>query len=256
MKIEKLGLQLYTIRNAMTSRENTREAFHKMKALGYDVAHCAGYGTDGYDAEYEEFAELAQSEGIEICGTHESFGLMLSNPAESIRIHNVLGCKFMGIGGFHPKSVEEVEQFIENANTVGKNIHPYGFRFTYHNHAHEFGKLENGKTVMDMLYEGLDPVTTSFCLDTYWVQYGGGDVRHWIDKLKGRIDIIHLKDMAFDPEGPYITEVGNGNLWWEGIMEAAEQAGVKYYVVEQDHCPGDPFDSIRQSSEYMHKHFM
>ena len=39
-------------------------------------------------------------------------------------------------------------------------------------------------------------------------------------------------------------------------MDAAEKAGVAYYVVEQDECPGDPFESLRVSSEYLHKHFM
>ena len=72
----------------------------------------------------------------------------------------------------------------------------------------------------------------------------------------GRIDILHMKDMAKNAETQYYTEIGHGNLWWEGIVESAEKAGVKYYVVEQDSWPGDPFDSIRQSSEYIHKYFM
>ena len=46
------------------------------------------------------------------------------------------------------------------------------------------------------------------------------------------------------------------NICWEGILDAAEKAGVAYYVVEQDECPGDPFESLRLSSEYLHKHFM
>ena len=93
-------------------------------------------------------------------------------------------------------------------------------------------------------------------LDTYWVQHGGGDVRHWIESLAGRIDILHLKDMGKNRETQFITEIGHGNLYWEGILESAEKAGVKYYVVEQDTCPGDPFESLKFSSEYLHKHFM
>ena len=33
--------------------------------------------------------------------------------------------------------------------------------------------------------------------------------------LAGRIDILHLKDMGRNQNGPFITEVGNGNIWWE-----------------------------------------
>ena len=79
------------------------------------------------------------------------------------------------------------------------------------------------------------------------------------ERLAGRVDIIHLKDMTPTGEWPgpqRITEVGNGNLWWEGIIATAEKIGVKYFVVEQDETELDPFDSIRISSEYLHKNFM
>jgi hypothetical protein len=105
--------------------------------------------------------------------------------------------------------------------------------------------------------EGLDPDTTSFVLDTYWVQHGGGDVRYWIEKLAGRVDILHLKDMKRvlrNDNVQQITEVGNGNLSWDLILDTAQKTGVKYYVVEQDtgyavNC----FQSIRQSAEYLRK---
>lgn len=146
---------------------------------------------------------------------------------------------------------------MQKANEIGEKIAEMGGKFTYHNHSHEFVKLENGKTGMDILVDGLDPQTTSFVLDTYWVQNGGGDVRHWIDMLKGRIDILHLKDMKILADGTHVfAEIGVGNLYWEGILQSAEAAGVRYYVVEQDRCDGDPFESLRISSEYLHKNFM
>ena len=106
-------------------------------------------------------------------------------------------------------------------------------------------------------YQPLEGVwTTSFCLDTYWIQHGGGDVRAWIERLGGRIDILHLKDMGVNENGPFITECGNGNINFDGIIPLAEACGVKHFCVEQDIWPGDPFDSIKQSSEYLHKNFM
>ena len=111
--------------------------------------------------------------------------------------------------------------------------------------------------MMDILVENLDPDKTSFVLDTYWVQHAGGDVCSWIEKLAGRIDILHLKDMGVNKERqPFITEVGNGNMDFDKIIKTAEKTGVKYYVVEQDTCPGDPFDSVKMSSDYIHAHFM
>ncbi|MGN1347081.1 MAG: sugar phosphate isomerase/epimerase family protein [Eubacteriales bacterium] len=246
--MDKLGLQLFTIRDAMGSPENLRESFRKMRELGYTVAQTAGCAVP-----YAEFGKIAAEEGIEICGTHDDFGMMVNHPEQAMENHRALSTTNMGIGGFGAESVEAVERFIEQANTVAAKVFPHGFKFTYHNHSHEFRRLANGRTAMDMLVEGLDPEKTSFVLDTYWVQHGGGDVRYWIEKLAGRIDILHLKDMGRNEHGPFITEIGNGNLWWEGILESAEKAGVKYYVVEQDTCPGDPFDSIARSAAYLKK---
>ena len=62
--------------------------------------------------------------------------------------------------------------------------------------------------------------------------------------------------MGRDNNGPYITEIGNGNLYFDGIIETALKAGVKYFVVEQDSCPGDPFDSLKISSDYIHARYM
>ena len=253
--IEKLGLQLFTIRDTMNNAENIRESFRKMKALGYTVGQTAGCAIP-----YAEFGKIAAEEGIEICGTHDDFGMMLNNPEQAMENHRALGTTNMGIGGFGAESVEAVERFIEQANTVANNVYPHGFKFTYHNHSHEFIHLpkEDGgyTTAMEMLYEQLDPKYTSFVLDTYWVQHGGGDVRFWIEKLAGRVDILHLKAMGRNDQGPFITEIGNDNMNWAGMLETAEKAGVKYYVVEQDIWPGDPFDSIKQSSDYLHKYFM
>ena len=115
---------------------------------------------------------------------------------------------------------------------------------------------------MDMLVEGLDPNHTSFVLDTYWVQHGGADVRYWIEKLAGRIDILHLKDMKLIIVPDFVkpqrvqqmTEIGAGNMNWELIIESAKKSGVKYYVVEQDNSWSvNCFASIKASAEYLGK---
>jgi len=54
-----------------------------------------------------------------------------------------------------------------------------------------------------------------------------------------------------------ITEIGNGNLNWDLIIESAEKSGVKYYVVEQDNSwEVNCFQSIRKSAEYLRKYMI
>ena len=248
--IEKLGVQLFTVRDFMKTPEELRETFRKLKAIGYDQGQTAGCAVP-----YAEFGQIAKEEGFEIVGTHDNFDRMYEDFEASYADHQLLGTKIMGIGGYFKDDPKDFEEFIRKANIVGAKIGALGGKFTYHNHSGEFMKLSNGKNAMEMLEEGLDPATTSFCLDTCWVQRGGADVRYWIERLTNRIDILHLKDVARGKEGEFITEIGNGNLYWEGIMETAIRTGVKHFVVEQDTCPGDPFESLKKSSDYLHANF-
>ncbi|MBQ7953656.1 MAG: sugar phosphate isomerase/epimerase, partial [Clostridia bacterium] len=87
-------------------------------------------------------------------------------------------------------------------------------------------------------------------------QAGGVDPVRMIERLGKRAMVLHYKDYKVDEEtkrtGTY-TEVGNGNLEWDLITAAAEKAGTLYAVVEQDTCPGDPFDSLKISYDYLTK---
>lgn len=253
--IKSLGLQLYSVRDHMTDEASVRDTFTKLKAMGYDEIQTAGC-----QIPYEAFGKAAKDAGLKIVGTHDNFDLMVNDIKQSIANHKALDTTNMGIGGLWCKSEEEIMDFIKKANKVANDIYSEGFKFTYHHHSHEFIKY-NGKTMMDMLIEGLDPEKTSFVVDTYWIQNAGGDVCEWIKKLSGRIDILHLKDMGMktDENGnavSYITEIGNGHINFKGALEIAQQTGVKYYCVEQDTCPGDSFDSVKISSDYIHKNFM
>jgi sugar phosphate isomerase/epimerase len=51
------------------------------------------------------------------------------------------------------------------------------------------------------------------------------------------------------PDRKQIMEaVGEGNLNFPGILEAAKKAGTKWYIVEQDNCNGkDPFECLSRS---------
>lgn len=48
-------------------------------------------------------------------------------------------------------------------------------------------------------------------------------------------------------------EVGEGNLDWPAIVQASRDIGVEYAIVEQDICPGDPFDSLKKSWDNLEK---
>src|SRR5690606_35784856 len=109
-----------------------------------------------------------------------------------------------------------------------------------------------GKPLLDYIYAQTDPKNLVGEIDTYWIHYGGGDVVDWCRKLRGRLPFIHLKDYKFTLENkPTFCEIGNGTLPFNRIIEEAEKSGCEWFIVEQDTTPGDPFDSIKQSFDYI-----
>ncbi len=88
---------------------------------------------------------------------------------------------------------------------------------------------------MDILFEETDPATFQFELDTYWIQSGGADPIYWINKVAGRMDVIHFKDMKIiknDVKGQRdvkqaICEIGEGNINIMGCIQACAKTGVK-----------------------------
>jgi sugar phosphate isomerase/epimerase len=150
--------------------------------------------------------------------------------------------------------MEVPEQMVEQVaqlNEAGEKMAKRGFKFFYHNHHYEFYK-NNGQTVYDYMIENAPYI--NFTLDTYWVQYAGGNPNEWLRKLKGRLECIHLKDMAID--GPTwehrMAPVGSGNMNFEKIIETAADCDVSYLLVEQDKCYDEnPFDCLTKSYKYL-----
>ncbi|MBW7460304.1 sugar phosphate isomerase/epimerase, partial [Paenibacillus sepulcri] len=116
----------------------------------------------------------------------------------------------------------------------------------YHNHKFEFEKFE-GKPGLEWLLDASDAAHVGFELDTYWVQAGGADPVKWVRKVEGRMKVVHLKDMAIVDDTQVFAEIGEGNMDWPAVIEACRETGVEWYVVEQDKCPGDPFESLAVS---------
>jgi sugar phosphate isomerase/epimerase len=78
-----------------------------------------------------------------------------------------------------------------------------------------------------------------------------------VSQAQGTVAFFHLKDYAMTLERkPIWSEIGRGTLPFRRIVEAAERSGCQWFIVEQDTSPGDPFESLRQSFEYIKAHLL
>ena len=136
-------------------------------------------------------------------------------------------------------------------NDVAEKFAKNGFKFFVHNHNNEFTKLSNGQTLYDYMIENCPYF--NFTVDTYWLQLGGANILEYLDKIKGRIECVHLKDLTvvYNPNtymfDPKIAALGDGNLNFFGIVDKCKEGGTEYFLVEQDNAP--TFESSYEQME-------
>ena len=240
-----IGAQLFTVRDFCKNLDEFSLTLAKIADIGYK--HVQVSGTCAYPAEWLR-DELAKK-GLTCVLTHTPAARLLDETEQVCHEHDVFGCKYIGLGyyAFAPAK-EKYSEFCAQYAPVAEKIAASGNYFMYHNHASEFKKID-GKTVLAHLAEDFPADKMGFTLDTYWIQVGGGDPAAWIKGLSGRVPCIHLKDYAY---GPTMAVVGEGNINFDRVFAAAQKAGTKYMLVEQDNCNGeDPFDCLKRSYDYL-----
>lgn len=244
---KRIGAQGYTIRDFIKTPEDLEASLKKLKDIGYQTIQLSGMGP----IDPQVVRDLLEKYNIEAICTHRAPEEYLSHLDETIALHQTIGCKIAGLGsmpGDYERTAAGIRQFIKDFTPVYEAFKKAGMTFAYHNHAFEFLKDE-GKFLMDILQEESD---FDFIVDTYWIAYAGVDPASYIRKIGSRAKVVHFKDLKCVLEGTHkcnaaITEVMEGNLDWDTIIAACEEAGVQAAMVEQDICPGDPFDSLRIS---------
>ena len=253
MKLQQVALQLYTLRDFLQTPADVAATLKKVRAIGYGAVQASGLGPIAEDA----LLEILSGEGLTLCATHEPAQRILDEPERVAERLDKLDCTLTAYPfpeGVDFGSERSVYDLIAKLNRAGEVLQRADKTLAYHNHQHEFRKL-GGRVILDLIYEQTDPRYLQGELDTYWVQYGGGDVSAYCEKLAGRLPIIHLKDYAVGEDGrPTFAPIGGGNLNLEKIVAAAEASGCKWFAVEQDTCAGDPFEAVRQSFEHIAAH--
>jgi sugar phosphate isomerase/epimerase len=236
-----IAAQLYTIREHTQTLTDFAAAMKKVKQLGYDAIQVSAIGP----IPAADVARILKDQGLTCCATHASLDRMKTDPHGLIEELKLWGCSYTAVGGFFPKdpTTADWHKFADEFNRANAAFAGSGIRLGYHNHSHELAKFD-GQLALQILIDRLDP-SIFFEIDTYWITHGGGDPAQWIRKVAGRIPAVHLKDMGIRyPREQYMMEVGEGNLNWPAILDASKSAGVEWYIIEQDTCYRDPFESL------------
>ncbi|BCM92191.1 hypothetical protein IAD21_04070 [Abditibacteriota bacterium] len=238
-----ISLQLYTVRDHLA--QDQLGTLETISAIGYEGVEI-GYGSS------EEFLNKCVELSLEITGIHVGLDALQNDLDGVIAYAKKVGNEFLILSWIASEHRGDLGAWTKTADLlseIGAKLHAQELRLLYHNHDFEFESFD-GKYGLDVLFENVPEENLGAELDTYWVRKGGADPVEYIERYATRLPLLHIKDIT---ERGDFAEIGQGTLGWPAIFAAAEKAGVSVYVVEQDKCAGDSFDSIKISLENLKK---
>ncbi len=257
-------IQLYSLRTILDGvnkdgkvSESYTKLLKDLADMGYTSVETANYDNGKfYGRTPQQFKEDCEKAGLKVLSAHTNRGLSDQELAsgdfteamkwwkQCIADHKAAGmeyivCPWMGV----PKTMKDLLTQCKYLNEIGKLCKQSGIKFGYHNHSHEFQKVE-GKTMYDVMLENTDPEYVFFEMDVFWTVWGQNSPVNYFKKYPGRFKMFHIKDYR---------EIGqSGMVGYDAIFNNADKAGMENFVVELEQSEAPSIvDGVRISIDYL-----
>lgn len=259
----KLGLQLFTVRDAMA--EDPIGTLKQLKAMGYE-----DFETYGYDPKTEsiygfavaEFKALLDELGLTTTSGHYGFSDYFNASdeelrwfvAQCIKAAKALESPYITWPWIHPdyRNAKDFKRLATLLNTIGKQVAEAGLGFAYHNHGYEFDDW-GGTTGFEIILAETNPDWVKLQMDMYWAVHSGTTPKALVAAQPGRYVMWHIKDM--DKITRDYTELGNGSIDYVSMLPDPVAAGLEYYYIEQGgNFAENSMQSVATSITYFKKH--
>lgn len=228
------AIQLHSLRSL---EESVPQLVHRVAETAFDGVELAGLGA----SSAAEVAEALEETGMAVAGAHVGLESLEAAFDETRTTYASIGCPTLVVphlDAAHFEDVVTIRAAADRMNDVARRLDRWGIDLCYHNHDHEFVPVGSGHA-FDAWVEQLDG-DIGIELDVGWAAAAGADPVDMLDRLDGRVPLVHLKDV--DAAGSPV-ELGTGILDLEACVEAACHARVDWLVYEHDE-PDDPARSL------------
>jgi sugar phosphate isomerase/epimerase len=128
--------------------------------------------------------------------------------------------------------------------------------------------MADQKTFFDSFVSRIDYNCVRLEADIFWITYAGEDPVRFMEKYRGGVELLHIKDMAkqvstgvftgadfMPPDMPAKdwVPVGNGKIDYKSVFKKAREIGVKWYILEMDKFDGNVYAAVDSSLAYIKK---
>jgi sugar phosphate isomerase/epimerase len=236
---EKLGLQLYSLRNQMAN--DLPATLAQISEWGLDYVEGGG---SLYGYSVDDFRDQLRKNGLKLISVDTTYQELRDNPIAAVYKAKFYDAEFAtfysiphdpGTG----MTIADTRAAVDVMNEAGELLKANGVTLQYHPHGFEFRPYGDG-TLFDVL---VDEVTEAqFQMDVFWVRQAGTDPVALLRKYPGRFTSLHLKDRApgtpdsDDGRADDETNVtlGQGDVGIAAVVSEARRQGIPYYFLEDE----------------------
>jgi sugar phosphate isomerase/epimerase len=262
----KMGLQLYTIRDAM--RRDVDGTLARVAELGYQEVETYGFDPKGigyYNLPARDFAQRLRDRGLATPSGH--YDLNRFATASDADLYGyvdrciegaaILGQRYI-TWPFLEEPLRPIDAFariVARFNGIGQRMARAGLRFAYHNHGFEF-TAQDGRVPYEIVLRETDPTLVALQVDLYWLSRDSDKPpRYWFERAPGRYEMWHVKDMHKVSRD--YTELGNGTIDYTKIWPDAAFSGMQHFFVEQgSNFARDSMQSIADGAAYVKRYLL
>ncbi|MEO6978115.1 MAG: TIM barrel protein [Mucilaginibacter sp.] len=149
--------------------------------------------------------------------------------------------------------MDGLKKFMDQFNKCGELCKAHGMKFGYHNHDFEFSTKVGDSNLFDFILKNTDPGLVAQQLDTgNMAGVPGGEPLALLEKYPGRFELMHVKDEIKVAEkgemghGYESTIIGQGIMPMKEILKTArKKGGTSQFIIEQESYQGkDPVESV------------
>lgn len=249
-----LGIQLWSFRDL--AKTDPAAMLRTVRRMGFTQVETAGM----YGMTPAQFADALRSAGIQAVSMHVDYNDLKDHPDKVIADAKALGATWVGLAWYpHEGAFTEAaaRQAVADFNQFGRAMNAAGLHFFYHDHGFEPVPDGDG-TLLDLIISQTDPQLVHFEMDVLWTWLPGVDPVALIHKYPGRFRLMHIKDMkpgvargslAGGLPDSLEVAIGEGQVPWSALLQAAQQDGFLYYFLE-DETP-DPMRNVPKSVEFL-----
>ena len=248
-----MALQLYTLRDP--AKNDLADTLKKAREMGWEYVEWSGMP----NLPAERIREALDTAGLKAISAHVGVEPFEQDFDANVKFWKTVGVTHLGPGGMMNDCRATLKDWLKGAqrlDDLGAKLRAAGIRLSYHNHAWELEKFpDENRPKLDILMESTKPANLFAELDLAWVYVGGADPSTYIRKFKGRVPLVHAKDVVKAKEGrkQAFKPLGQGELNWPEIFAAGDASRLEWYVYEQDSGEGSPFDFTHASYEFLVK---